>query len=75
VSVHEIELALSGLSAEELARVEGTLRALRDRRVSAAAKGNVEKSALTNGFDIIPKRNGEPVTIELVRQLCAEEGI
>lgn len=75
MSLQEIEVALSGLSAEELARVEATLQSLRARRISAAEKANAEDSTLVNGFDVIPRRNGESVTIELVRELCAEEGI
>jgi len=75
MSLREIERALSGLSAEELAHVEITLRTLRARKVPATARRNGEKAALKNGFDIFPKRPGEPVTIELVRQLCVEEGI
>ena len=73
MSLHEIETALSGLSAEELAHVEITLRTLRDQVRTARRTG--EKAVLKNGFDIFPKRPGEPVTIELVRQLCVEEGI
>lgn len=74
MSLHEIETALSGLSAEELAHVEITLRTLRARNIPAARRDG-EKAALKNGFDVFPKRPGEPVTIELVRQLCVEEGI
>jgi hypothetical protein len=74
VSVHEIETALSVLSPEELARVEETPRALRSRRGESAANGKADP-ALKNGFDVFPKRVGEPVTIEFVRQLCAEEGV
>ena len=73
MSIQEIEVALSGLSAEELTRVEETLRALRSRRIDTAAELEVNP-ALKNGFDVFPRRNGEPVTTELVRQL-AEEGI
>jgi len=73
VSIQEIEVALSGLSAEELTRVEETLRALRSRRIDTAAELEVNP-ALKNGFDVFPRRNGEPVTTELVRQL-ADEGI
>lgn len=73
MSLQEIEVALSGLSAEELTRVEETLRALRSRRIDTAAELEVNP-ALKNGFDVFPRRNGEPVTTELVRQL-AEEGI
>lgn len=73
MSIQEIEVALSGLSAEELAQVEETLRALRSRRLGTVAKLQVNP-ALKNGFDVFPRRNGEPVTTEVVRQL-AEEGI
>ncbi|MBA2412244.1 MAG: hypothetical protein H0V63_05395 [Burkholderiaceae bacterium] len=73
MSLQEIEVALSGLSAEELTRVEETLRALRSRRIDTAAELEVNP-ALKNGFDVFPRRNGEPVTTEVVRQL-AEEGI
>ena len=73
MSLQEIEVALSGLSAEELTRVEETLRALRSRRIDSAAELEVNPS-LKNGFDVFPRRNGEPVTTERVRQL-AEEGI
>lgn len=74
MSVHEIEAALSALSAEELARVEETLRALRSRHSESERNGKSD-STLKNGFDVFPQRAGEPVTIELVRELCAEEGI
>ncbi len=73
MSLQEIEVALSGLSAEELTRVEETLRALRSRRIDTVAELEVNP-ALKNGFDVFPRRNGEPVTTELVREL-AEEGI
>ena len=73
-SVREIEAALSALSAEELARIEETLRVLRSRR-SGSAPNDSADPALKNGFDIFPKRIGAPVTVEFVRQLCAEEGI
>lgn len=53
---------------------EGTVCAPRSRTGSATETGKAEP-ALKNGFDVFPKRAGDPVTNERVRQLCNEEGV
>lgn len=67
-----IEAALSELRPDELPRVEEMLRRL---RLQASADEGLAELERQNGFDPLPKRAGGVVTVESVRQLCAEEGV
>lgn len=68
----EIENALVQLSPGELRQVEEILARIQrqsheEREIAALAR--------RNGFNPFPRRSGELVTTEFVRQLCEEEGI
>lgn len=71
----EIEAALPKLSPDELERLESFVQRL--RRLVGGGSAPVDIAALErqNGFDALPERRGEPVTVEAVRQLLLEEGI
>ena len=68
----EIEAAAATLSAEEQAQLEAFLR---ERRAKDAETADLEALAHRNGFFPLPRRSNKIVTIEMVRQLCEEEGI
>jgi hypothetical protein len=69
-TVAEIEAALTRLSPEDLRRVEAILRRLQEN-----GPADVAELERRNGFDAFPRRQGGQVTVEVVRQLCAEEGV
>lgn len=67
-----IEAALSELKPDELEHVDEILQRLRLRASTGEGMAELERR---NGFDPLPDRHGGVVTVETVRQLCAEEGI
>lgn len=67
----EIEAAVADLTPEEVAHLENLLRELRGQ----ADEARLQELYRRTGVHPLPKRGGPPVTVELVRQICDEEGI
>lgn len=68
----EIEAAATALKPEEREHLETLLREQRERENDA----HLEELYQRTGFRPLPKRPGDkPVTTEIVRQICDEEGI
>ena len=67
----EIEAAAATLSPEEQKLLEDFLRELRAK----AEEARLQELYRITGVHPLPKRGGPPVTVELVRQICEEEGI
>jgi hypothetical protein len=67
----EIEAAAAALSPAEKKHLEDFLRELREQADEAHMQGVYRQT----GVHPLPKRGGPPVTVELVRQICEEEGI
>ena len=67
----EIEAAAATLSPEEQKHLEIFLRELREQTEEARLRELYRRT----GLHPFPKRGGPPVTVELVRQICEEEGI
>jgi hypothetical protein len=67
----EIEAAAATLSPAEMKRLEDFLR----ERRTEVEEAHLQELYLINGVHPLPKRGGPPVTVELVQQICAEEGI
>ena len=68
----EIEAALARLAPAELDELATLLENLRAAHADESDLAELERHI---GFVPFPKRAGEPVTTELVRQLCEEEGV
>ncbi len=66
----EIEAA-AALSPEEQKHLEAFLRGLREQ----AEEAHLQELYRRIGVHPLPGRGGPPVTVELVRQICEEEGI
>ena len=67
----EIEAAAATLSPDEMEKLETFLRELREQ----AEEARLQELYRRTGIHPFPKRGGPPVTVELVRQICEEEGI
>ena len=67
----EIEVAVASLTTQEMAHLEILLHELRTRQEET----ELEELYQNIGFVPLPKRAGQPVTREMVRQLREEEGI
>ncbi len=67
----EIEAAVDSLTPGEMERLESLLRERRTRHEEA----QMEELYRRIGYLPLPKRPGQPVTREMVRQLREEEGI
>ena len=67
----EIEAAAVTLPPDEMKQLEDFLRELR----AQAEEAHLQELYRRTGFHPFPKRGGPPVTVELVRQICEEEGI
>ena len=67
----EIEAAAATLSPEEMKQLEDFLRELR----AQAEEAELREIHRRLGVHPLPKRGGPPVTVELVQQICEEEGI
>ena len=67
----EIEAAAATLSPEEQKQLEAFLRELREQAEEARLQAIYQRI----GLHPLPRRDGPPVTVELVRQICDEEGI
>ena len=67
----EIEAAVDSLTPGEVEKLETMLRERRTRQEEA----QMEELYRRIGYVPLPKREGQPVTREMVRQLREEEGI
>ena len=67
----EIEAAVATLSAAEMKQLEDFLRELQEQ----AKEARLQELYRRTGIHPFPKRGGPPVTVELVQQICDEEGI
>ena len=67
----EIEAAVAALTPQEMAHLENLLRELR----AQAEEKELRELYRRIGLHPLPRRGGPPVTVELVRQICEEEGI
>ena len=67
----EIEVAVATLSPEEQKHLEAFLRELREQ----AEEAHLQELYRRTGVHPFPKGGGPPVTVELVQQICDEEGI
>lgn len=67
----EIEAAAAALSPAEMKQLEDFLRELREQ----AEEAELLEIYRQTGVHPLPKRGGPPVTVELVQQICDEEGI
>ena len=67
----EIEAAVIALTPQEMAHLEKLLRELREQ----SGEARLQELYRRTGVHPLPKRGGPPVTVELVRQICEEEGI
>ncbi len=67
----EIEAAVVSLTPSEMVQLESLLRELR----AQTEEKRLRELYRRTGFHPFPKRGGPPVTVELVQQICQEEGI
>ena len=67
----EIEAAVDSLTPSEIEKLESLLRERRTRQEEA----QMEELYRRIGYVPLPKREGQPVTREMVRQLRDEENI
>lgn len=72
-TLQEIEAAVLTLTPEERQSLETLLRSLRAQEQKE--EDELRELARRNGFNPFAKRSGAPVTTELVRQICEDEGI
>jgi hypothetical protein len=68
----EIEAAVVTLGPRELDQLEKLLLELRAQHQRESSLQDLYR---VTGFDPLPKRSEKVITIEMVRQLCEEEGI
>ena len=61
----------TALSPEEQKHLENFLRELREQ----AEEAHLQELYRLNGVHPLPKRGAPPATVELVQQICDEEGI
>lgn len=67
----EIEAAVASLTTQEMAHLENLLHELR----AQVEEKELQEIYQRIGLHPLPRRGGPPVTVELVRQICEEEGV